>query len=119
MHARVLKFHIWIPDGRIADPYFFLIRIVSLFGYCPFEKFRMKSCQQDISTTIKARGLTLGQLIGNNKYSIRLTFEQIPSKFSGIMTLCKIGHFKFVSKISRKRFENMGLKLGQLIGDDE
>ena len=78
----------------------------------------MKSCQQDISTTIEARGLTLGQLIGNNKYSIRLMFEQIPSNFSGIMTLCNIGHFKLVSKISRKRFQNMGLKLGHLIGDD-
>ena len=23
VHARVLKFHIWIPHGKIADPYFF------------------------------------------------------------------------------------------------
>ena len=23
MHARVLKFHVWIPHGKIADPYFF------------------------------------------------------------------------------------------------
>ena len=26
MHARVLTFHIWIPHGKIADPFFFLVR---------------------------------------------------------------------------------------------
>ena len=31
VHARVLKFHIWIPHGKIADPYFF-----SCPSYLPF-----------------------------------------------------------------------------------
>ena len=31
MHARVLKFHIWIPHGKIADPYFFLVRVMPLW----------------------------------------------------------------------------------------
>ena len=35
MHARVLKFQIWIPDGKIADPYFFLVLVTSLSGVMP------------------------------------------------------------------------------------
>ena len=30
---RVLKFHIWIPHGKIADQYFFLVRHISLSGF--------------------------------------------------------------------------------------
>ena len=53
MHARVLKCHIWIPHGKIADPYFFFLSVLSPFlELCPFEKIRMKSCQQDISKSI-------------------------------------------------------------------
>ena len=32
VHARVLKFHIWITHGKITDPYFFLDRAISLSG---------------------------------------------------------------------------------------
>ena len=28
----VLKFHMWIPHKKIADPYFFLFRVISPFG---------------------------------------------------------------------------------------
>ena len=35
VHDRVLKFHIWIPRGKIADPYFFLVRVISLSGVTP------------------------------------------------------------------------------------
>ena len=34
VHARVLKFHIWIPHGKIADPYF-----VSCLSYLPFWSY--------------------------------------------------------------------------------
>ena len=67
MHARVLKFLMWIPHGKIADTYLFLVWVISLSGVTPFEKIRMKSCQQDISKSIWARGLKLGQLIGDDK----------------------------------------------------
>ena len=31
VHARVLKFHIWIPHGKIADTrFFFLVRVISV-----------------------------------------------------------------------------------------
>ena len=32
VHARVLKFHIWIPHGKIIDTRFFLVRVISLSG---------------------------------------------------------------------------------------
>ena len=35
VHARALKFHIWIPDGKIADTHFFLVRVISLSGVMP------------------------------------------------------------------------------------
>ena len=35
VHARVLKFHIWIPHGKIADTHFFLVRVISLSGVMP------------------------------------------------------------------------------------
>ena len=61
VHARVFKFHIWIPHGKIADPYFiFLSELPPLLKLCPFEKTSMKSCGQDISKSIWGRGLKLG-----------------------------------------------------------
>ena len=36
VHARVLKFHIWIPHGKIADSYFF-----SCPSYFPFWSYAL------------------------------------------------------------------------------
>ena len=37
VHTRVLKFHVWIPHGNIADiRFFFLLRDSSLSGVMPF-----------------------------------------------------------------------------------
>ena len=33
VHARVLKFHIWIPHGNKADPYFFLDWVTPFWSY--------------------------------------------------------------------------------------
>ena len=58
LHARVLKFHIWISHEKIADMYFF-----SYQDYAPFlsngllKKIWMNSCQQNISKAIEARAL--------------------------------------------------------------
>ena len=41
VHARVLKFHIWIPHVKVVDWYFFLARVMTLSGLCPFEKIRI------------------------------------------------------------------------------
>ena len=39
VHARVLKFHIWIPHGKIFDTHFFvLVRVISLSGVMLLRK---------------------------------------------------------------------------------
>ena len=38
VHVRVLKFHIWIPHGKLADTHFFLVRVISLSGVMPVWK---------------------------------------------------------------------------------
>ena len=44
VHARVLKFHIWIPRGKkIADPYFF-----SCLSYLPFWSYALSKNQNEI-----------------------------------------------------------------------
>ena len=35
VHARIFKFHIWIPHRKVADPYFFLVQVISLSGVMP------------------------------------------------------------------------------------
>ena len=68
VRARVLKFHIWIPRGKIADPCFFSCQSdLPFWGYAPLKTSEQKSCQPDISKSILARGLNLGQLIGDDE----------------------------------------------------
>ena len=43
VRARVLNFHIWIPYGKIADPYFFLVRVMPLSRVMPLLKMRWRS----------------------------------------------------------------------------
>ena len=43
VHARVLKFHIWIPHGKIADTHFFLLELSPFLELCLFENIRVKS----------------------------------------------------------------------------
>ena len=68
VHARVLKFHIWILHIKNNWPVFFYLSELSPFlELYPFEKIWTKSCQQDILKSIWARGLKLGQLIGDDE----------------------------------------------------
>ena len=48
MHARVLKFHVWIPHEKIAFTYFFPRQDYAPFLLWPFEEIWMVSCQQNI-----------------------------------------------------------------------
>ena len=44
VHARVLKFHIWIPHGKIADTRFFSCpSYLPFWSYAPLKKIRMKT----------------------------------------------------------------------------
>ena len=54
MHARILRFHIWIPHGKIADTFFFLSELSPFLELCPLEKIRMKSDACHILWTVYA-----------------------------------------------------------------
>ena len=65
----------------------------------------MKSCQQDISKNIWARGLKLGQLIGDDEFITWYSFifpELLPFENLGIL---KKSEWNIFSKISWKVFE--------------
>ena len=144
----------WIPHGKIANLYFFLVRIIPLSELCPFEKIRMKFVSKisrkvfelGFETWSVDRGWWVDYLINfwmnsvifpelwpfenlgilnlsarylENYLSLGLqtwpadrglrvdyliTSEKILSNFSGVIALWKLGHFKLVSKISRKVF---------------
>ena len=61
VHARVLKFHIWILHGKIADTYFFPSGLCPFPELRPFQKICMKSYQQNISKAVEARALKPGE----------------------------------------------------------
>ena len=55
----ILKLHVWIPHGKIADAYFFFFELSLLVKLRPFEKIEMKFCKCHISKSIKDRNLKL------------------------------------------------------------
>ena len=57
VHARILKFHIWIPDGEKADTrfFFFLSELSPFLELRPFEQIRMKSDACHIIWTMHGR----------------------------------------------------------------
>ena len=62
IHVRdiVLKLHVWIPHGRIADTYFwFSLNYLPLSNYGPLTNKGMKFCKCRISKSIIARNLKL------------------------------------------------------------
>ena len=62
IHVRdiVLKLHVWIPHGKIADTYFwFSLNYLPLSNYGPLTNKGMKFCKCRISKSIIARNLKL------------------------------------------------------------
>ena len=62
IHVRdiVLKLHVWIPHGKIADAYFlFSLNYLPLLNYGPLTNKGMKFCKCRISKSIIARNLKL------------------------------------------------------------
>ena len=69
IHVRdiVLKLHVWIPHGKIADAYFwFSLNYLPLSNYGPLTNKGMKFCKCRISKSIIARNLKLVMLIGDD-----------------------------------------------------
>ena len=56
----VLKLHVWIPHGKIADAYFwFSLNYLLLLNYGPLTNKGIKFCKCCISKSILARNLKL------------------------------------------------------------
>ena len=69
IHVRdiVLKLHVWIPRGKIADAYFwFSLNSLPLSNYGPLTNKGMQFCKCRISKCIIARNLKLVMLIGDD-----------------------------------------------------
>ena len=63
----VLKLHVWIPHGKIADAYFwFSLNYLPLSNYDPLTNKGVKFCKCRISKSIIARNLKLVMLIGDD-----------------------------------------------------
>ena len=63
----VLKLHVWIPHGKIANAYFwFSLNYLPLLNYGPLTNKGMKVCKCRISKRIIARNLKLVMLIGDD-----------------------------------------------------
>ena len=94
MHARVLKFHIWIPHGKIVDTcffllllFFFLSELSPFLELYPFEKIRMKSDACHILQTVHARVLEFHIWISHGKIADPYFFLVRVISFSGVMPL--------------------------------
>ena len=56
----VLKLHVWIPHGKIAEAYFwFSLNYLPLLNHGPLTNMGMKFCKCPISKSIIARNLKL------------------------------------------------------------
>ena len=56
----VLKLHVWIPHGKIANAYFwFSLNYLPLLNYGPLTNKGMKFCKCPITKSIIARNLKL------------------------------------------------------------
>ena len=63
----VLKLHVWIPHGKIANAYFwFSLNDLPLLNHGPLTNKGMKFCKCRISKSIIARNLKLVMLIGDD-----------------------------------------------------
>ena len=103
VHARVLKFYIWIPLGNIADTRFFLTELSPFLELCPFEKIRMKTDTCHILWTVHARVLKFHMWIPDGKIAHPYFFL---SKVSPFLELCLLkSEWNLVSKLSWKVFE--------------
>ena len=114
MHARVLKFHIWILYEKWLIRICFLVQVISL----SWVMFIWKNKYELLSARYLAKYLAkeLGTWSADRRWCVdnRINLWTNSVNFLGAMTLWIFGHFKHVSNIWAR-----SLNLGQLIGDDK
>ena len=104
--ARVLKFPIWIPHGKIADTCF-----LSWLSYLPFWSYApLKKSEWNLMHAISYEPCMLGfwnfsYMDSSWKISWPIFFLVPVISLSGIMPLWKKSVWNLVSKISQKVFE--------------
>ena len=120
VYARVLKLHISILHGKIFDArFFFFVRVISLSGVMPLW---IKS-QWNLMYATSYEPCRLGfwnfkmDFSWKNSWSIFFSFPSYLPFWS--YAPLKKSEWHLVSEISSKLFELGGLKLGQLIRNDE
>ena len=105
VHARVLKFHIWIPHGKIVDGhFFFLSEFCPFLELCPFEKIRMKSDACHILWTVHARVLKFHIWIPHGKIADTYFFSSPSYLPFWSYTPLKKSEWNLTSKVSGKVF---------------
>ena len=92
VHATVLKFHIWIPHGKIAVFFFFLSELSPFLELCPFEKMRSKSDACHILWSVHAGVLKFHIWISHGKIADPYFFLVRVISLSGVMPLWKNQH---------------------------
>ena len=116
VHARVLKFHLLIPHGKIADTHFFSCPSYLLFwSYAPLKNIWMKSDTCHILWTMRARVWQFHIWISHGKIADLYFFFLVQViSLSGVMPLVKSCQQDILKSIWAR-----GLKFGQQTGDDE
>ena len=105
VHARVLKFHIWIPHGKIVDTGFLSCpSYLPFWSYVPLKKIRTKSNACHILWAMHTRVLKF-IWIPHGKNSWPVFFSCLSSLPFWSYAPLKKSERNLVSKISRKVFE--------------
>ena len=108
MHARVLKFHLWIPHGKIADTRFVFLSELSppFLKFCPFEKNQneiwcLPYLKNHAPCMLGFWNFIYGFLVEKKLTRIFFLVRVISRSYGPL----KIWHFKLICKISRNVFE--------------
>ena len=114
LHARVLKFYIWVPNEKIVDTYF-VSCLACLFKVMPLWKKSELNLVSKISWKVFKLGSWnsiqwVGMMCTLPDYILREFHENIDK----VTALCSSAHFDLVSKISRKALKLEPASVAQL-----
>ena len=103
LHARVLKFYIWVLNEKIADLYFCSCPAYLSYAPLKIEKIRIKSYESQ--KILKLGSWNIICWLGMIWRLLDLIFREFHEKIDVVMALCNSRHFNLVSKISQNVFK--------------
>ena len=95
VHARALKFHIWIPHGKVVDSHVFLVRVVTLFGFMHLWKNQNAIWCMPYLPNLACYGFEISYMDSSWKNSWPVVF--FFSEFSPLLELCPLEKFRICS----------------------